>query len=127
MVEGVGAGVTGLASGDRVLLQWANSCGNCFQCVRGRFVLCERRGWTPGGHAHADATRLRDEPVTRAFNLGTLSEVAVVQSTAVVKIEGEIPVVSACLLGGGVMTGSGSVVTSAKVEPGAAVVRLGGG
>ena len=126
-VERVGAGVSGVAPGDRVLLQWANPCGGCFQCVRGRFVLCEQRGLTAGGHAHAEATRRRGEPLTRAFNLGTLAEATVVQSTAVIRIDADMPMSSACLLGCGVMTGYGSVVNAARVEPGSSVVVLGAG
>jgi S-(hydroxymethyl)glutathione dehydrogenase/alcohol dehydrogenase len=126
-VEQVGPGVTEVVEGDCVLLQWANPCGQCFQCVRGLFVHCERRGWTTGGHAHAEATCRNGDRLSRAFNLGTLSETTVVQSTAVVKIEGRIPMSSACLLGCGVMTGYGSVVNAARVRPGTSVVVLGTG
>jgi S-(hydroxymethyl)glutathione dehydrogenase/alcohol dehydrogenase len=110
-----------------VLLTWAISCGTCFQCSRGNQVLCERLGLTPRGHAGLDRTTRAGAPVPRAFNLGTLSTATVVRKEAVVKLTTDIPATSACILGCGVMTGVGSVLNAARVEPGSSVVVLGCG
>lgn len=127
-----GPGVDHVAPGDRVLLTWAIACGSCFQCVRGAQVLCERLGgMTSAGHARPEAATRVDggAPISRAFNLGTMSTAAVVRREAVVPIPGDvdIPFPSACILGCGVMTGFGSVVNAAKVVAGSSVAVLGCG
>jgi S-(hydroxymethyl)glutathione dehydrogenase/alcohol dehydrogenase len=66
--------------------------------------------------------------VERSFNLGTLSEYALVKSSAVVKYtSARMPFTSASIIGCGVMTGFGSVVNAAKVTRGSSVVVLGTG
>jgi alcohol dehydrogenase len=40
IVEEVGAAVSGLRTGDRVVLSWAPSCGDCDDCRRGRPAAC---------------------------------------------------------------------------------------
>jgi S-(hydroxymethyl)glutathione dehydrogenase/alcohol dehydrogenase len=39
-----GPDVTSWKPGDRVMLNWAIPCGQCFQCVRGQENICEHRG-----------------------------------------------------------------------------------
>ena len=126
-VTAVGDGVTAVAVADRVLLTWAIACGTCFQCSRGSQVLCERLGIGPRGHAGRGAASRDGSPLYRAFNIGTLSTATVVREQAVVKLGDDISFSSACILGCGVMTGWGSVVHAAKVEPGTTVVVLGCG
>jgi len=71
---------------------------------------------------------LKQKPITRAFNLGTLSEYALVKSSAVVPLtENSTSFEEASLIGCGVMTGYGSVVRTAEVEPGSSVAVLGCG
>ena len=106
MVESVGAGVTHVVQGDRVLLNWAISGGSCFQCQHGNHALCEKHSPVAGvdslgGHAHSLATTLDDRPVERSFHLGTLSEWTVVRQEAVIKLPEDIPWASACILGCG--------------------------
>ena len=79
MVESVGAGVTHVVQEDRVLLNWAISCGSCFLCQHGNHALYEKQSPVAGGdsmdgHAHSLAITLVDRPVERSFHLGTLSE-----------------------------------------------------
>src|SRR5690349_20141091 len=61
----VGEGVDHVAPGDPVLLNWAISCGRCFQCRAGNFALCEVNSPVAGkgGHAHPDATTLHGSPI----------------------------------------------------------------
>ena len=92
-----------------------------------RKALARCRGRFHGRHAHSLATTLGDRPVERSFHLGTLSEWTVVRQEAVIKLPLDIPWASACILGCGVMTGFGSVVNAAKVQPGQSVVVLGCG
>lgn len=132
VVVEVGAGVTHVKAGDPVLLNWAISCGRCFQCRIGNHALCEENspvaGRVPGGgHAHPEATTLDGRPIRRSFHIGTISTHTVVRKEAVVKIPFEMPFESACIMGCGVMTGYGSAVNAARVEPGSSVVVLGCG
>lgn len=132
VVREVGEGVGHVAPGDAVLLNWAIPCGDCFQCRRGADVLCERSRpahvMEPSeGHAHREGTRWRGTPVDRSFNLGTLSGLALVRAAAVTPLGTGIPFPSACIVGCGVMTGFGSAVNIAKIQPGETAVVIGCG
>ena len=132
VVRSVGADVAHVRPGDRVLLNWAISCGACFQCAAGNQALCERnspvaRRVPGGGHAHADGTLRRGSPIDRSFNLGTMSSLALVRREAVIPIDVEISFAAACIVGCGVMTGYGSVVNAARVVAGSAVAVIGVG
>src|SRR3712207_4015205 len=41
IVEQVGAGVTSLKPGDRVVIPFVIACGTCFMCKRGLMTQCE--------------------------------------------------------------------------------------
>lgn len=130
-----GADVKNIKEGDRVILNWATPCGYCFQCLVGNQHICEnnspvvasKNGYS-AGHASIGGTLLNGVPVERSFNLGTLSEFALVKSSAVVINNcASLASVAACILGCGVMTGYGSAVNAAKVRPGSSVVVIGTG
>jgi Zn-dependent alcohol dehydrogenase len=59
--------------------------------------------------------------------LGTFSQYATVNEASVVKIDDDLPLSRACLLGCGVTTGWGSAVHTADVAPGDTVVVVGCG
>lgn len=122
VVQVVGPGVTHVIPGDRVLLNWAIPCGDCFQCRRGAENICENKPTVPD-----ERFAYNGQLINAAFNLGTMSTHTVVPKQAVIKIETEIPFTSACIMGCGVMTGWGSVVNAAQVEKGSSVVVLGTG
>lgn len=122
VVEAVGSDVAHVQPGDPVLLNWAISCGTCFQCVRGNTSLCER-----DGHAHMEGTTWQGEPIERSFAIGTMSTYTLVRKEAVLKIDVEIGFPAAAIVGCGVMTGYGSAVKAAQVVPGSSVAVLGCG
>ena len=128
----VGAAVDHVKEGDIVLLNWAISCGKCFQCRTGNLAICENNSPAAArkplkGHAHLQGTLHQRNGIERSFNIGTLSSHTLVRKEAVVKIERDIPFASAAILGCGVMTGYGSVVNAAKVSEGSSVVVIGCG
>ena len=133
IVEKVGPNVTTVAVGDKVMLNWAIPCYQCFQCQEGNQHICERNSAVTAGntisqgHATVESTTLNQAPIERAFSLGTMSEYTLVREAACVKISVEMPFASAAIVGCGVMTGYGSVVNAAKVKAGTSVVVLGTG
>jgi S-(hydroxymethyl)glutathione dehydrogenase / alcohol dehydrogenase len=132
VVRRVGPGVTHVAIGVRVVLNWCIPCGTCYQCQRGDTVLCETSRpahvMAPSrGHAHAEGTTWRGQPVDRSFNIGTLSGLALVRKEAVTAIPDDVPFPVAAISGCGVMTGVGSAINVACVAPGESVVVLGCG
>lgn len=131
----VGSAVQDLKVGDQVILNWATPCMHCFQCQEGNQHICENNspvvaggnGHT-SGHASLDSTQWNGKSIERSFNLGTLSEYALVKEAAAVKInEQELNFSAACIVSCGVMTGYGSVVNAAKLKAGSSAVILGCG
>lgn len=133
LVVEVGDKVKSLKKGDKVMLNWAIPCYECFQCQEGNQHICEKNSAVTagnkvsGGHATFDSTTYLENPIEKAFSLGTMSEYTLVREAACVKILVEMPFSSAAIVGCGVMTGYGSVVNAAKVQPGRSVVVLGTG
>lgn len=134
-VFAVGPDVEGFQTGDKVILNWATPCYDCFQCKLGNEHICEQNspvvaggnGFTPG-HAHLEGTRWNGQPIERSFNLGTLAEYALVKASALVKMTADVPYASASIVSCGVMTGVGSVINviDGKPEDSAAVLGTGG-
>jgi Zn-dependent alcohol dehydrogenase len=122
IVAKIGPGVTHVAEGDRVMLNWAMPCGNCAACRTGLRNVCENKPRVGDGRF-----RFRGTGIATAFGLGTMSTYTVVPAAAVVKMTVEMPHTSACILGCCVMTGYGSVVNVARVEPGSSVAVIGAG
>lgn len=122
VVQQIGPGVTHVKPGDRVLLNWSQKCGECFQCQRGSDSLCENRQRPP-----VERTRYRGEGIDRMFFLGTMSTHTVVAKQAVNRIDVDISFPAAAIVGCGVMTGYGSAVNTAKIEPGTSVAVIGAG
>lgn len=122
VVRACGSEVRHVVPGDRVLLNWAIPCGECFQCRRGAENICEHKPTVPN-----QRFRYKDQVINTSFNLGTMATHTVVPWQAVVKMDVDIPFPSAAILGCGVMTGFGSVVNAAKVEKRSSVVVLGTG
>ena len=137
VVEQVGTAVKDFSVGDAVILNWATPCHVCFQCQEGNQHICENNspvvaggnGATPG-HAELDSTQWRGKALERSFNLGTLSEFALVKASALVRVDdadGNLNFSAAAIVSCGVMTGYGSVVNSAKLAAGSSAVVLGCG
>ena len=128
IVEEVGAGVESLEVGDHVVLSWTPYCGACPQCLRGRYVCASWRRRTNNLLGDGQPRRWRgDEAVHAMGGLGTFGEQTVVPETGAVRIDRSLPLDVAALVGCAVMTGVGSVLNTAAVEPGATVVVVGCG
>ncbi len=130
IVQEVGPGVTGIVPGDHVVLAFIPACGTCRYCTEGHSNLCDLGAGIILG-PQTDGTyrfHAKGEDVGQMCMLGTFSPYTVVPGTSVVKIDDDIPLVSAALVGCGVTTGFGSAAHSAEIKPGetAVVMGLGG-
>lgn len=130
IVEAVGEGVTRLQVGDHVTLSWTPDCGDCFYCQRGQPNLCETYTEPIWNGVMLDGTsrvRWQDAPVYIYCGLGTFAEYAVVPEASCVKIDKQIPLQAAALVGCAVATGVGAALYTANVKPGDSVVVYGAG
>ncbi|MGW5660524.1 Zn-dependent alcohol dehydrogenase [Streptomyces sp. NPDC003758] len=124
-VVSVGEGVTHVAPGDGVVLNWAPSCGSCHACARGEVWLCAD-ALTGAGAVHArradDGTDLHP-----GLNVAAFAEETVVAASCVLPAPDGVPLTDAALLGCAVLTGYGAVHHAAKVRPGETVAVFGVG
>ena len=128
VVDAVGPGVVDLSPGDHVILSWAPTCGRCHYCVIGRPNLCERR--MPGRGVLLDGTTrmsLRGQPVHHYGHVATYASSTVVPESSAIRIDADMPLDRAALIGCSVMTGVGAVTNSAAVPAGASMAVFGVG
>lgn len=124
-VEAVGEGVTSASPGDRVVLNWAPACRDCWFCAGGEPYLCERSGEA----ARTPYAALPDgTPVHAGLGTAAFAEATNVPENALVPLPDGVDAAAAALLGCAVLTGWGAVANSAEVGAGAsvAVIGLGG-
>ena len=126
----VGEGVTSLAPGDHVVFSFVPACGRCPSCASGHSNLCDNGAALLVGAQMDGTTRhhARGQDIWTMVCLGTFAKHTVVNEMSCVKIEDDIPLELACLVGCGVTTGWGSSVYAAEVRPGdnVAVIGVGG-
>jgi S-(hydroxymethyl)glutathione dehydrogenase/alcohol dehydrogenase len=131
VVTKVGPGVTRLAPGDHVVTAFIPACGVCEPCSRGLQNLCDLGMYLFEGVAIADQTHRVTQNgvgVMQQCLVGTFSPYITVHEASVVKIEDDIPLHLAALLGCGVATGWGSAVEigATKADDTVLVVGVGG-
>jgi NDMA-dependent alcohol dehydrogenase len=127
VVEAIGPGVRGVAEGDHVVLSFVPACGRCHWCAIGRENLCDKGIGIQVGLQQDGTSRhhVRGQDARLMCMLGTFSSHTVVHEDSVVKIDQDIPLDKAALVGCGVTTGFGTAVYGAEVQPGDTVAVLG--
>ncbi len=128
IVTKVGAGVTSVKEGDHVVTAFIPACGMCPPCSNGHQNLCDMGAFLLGGVAIADGTHrvtARGQGVSPMCLLGTFSPYITVNQASVVKIDDDLPLDKAALVGCGVTTGWNSSVKVADTRPGETVVIIG--
>ncbi|MFJ6898455.1 Zn-dependent alcohol dehydrogenase [Streptomyces hokutonensis] len=124
-VVAVGEGVTHIAPGDPVVLNWAPSCGTCHACTLGEVWLCAN---ALNGAADVYAHRASDgSDLHPGLNVAAFAEETVVSAACVLPLPDGIPLTDAALLGCAVLTGYGAVHHSAQVREGETVAVFGVG
>ncbi len=122
VVEAVGDGVTGVAPGDFVILNWRAVCGQCRACRRGRPWYCFAT------HNAAQKMTLEDGTVlSPALGIGAFVGKTLVAAGQCTKVDPAVPPEVAGLLGCGVMAGLGAALNTAPVTRGDSVAVIGCG
>jgi S-(hydroxymethyl)glutathione dehydrogenase/alcohol dehydrogenase len=127
IVEEVGVGVRSLAPGDKVLLAPLAPCGRCYWCVRGEASICQEAMAALGGVFADGSTPLsrNGSVVYRGLGVGGFGEIVVTTEAGAVKIDADVPLDVAAVVGCAIQTGVGAVFNTAKVEEGATVLVMG--
>ncbi|PKV84861.1 Zn-dependent alcohol dehydrogenase [Streptomyces sp. TLI_146] len=123
-VVSVGEGVTSVAPGDGVVLNWAPSCGSCHPCSLGEVWLCVNALTGVGAVYARTAAGTELHP---GLNVAAFAEETVVAENCLLPLPEGIPLTEAALLGCAVLTGYGAVHHSAKVREGETVAVFGVG
>jgi S-(hydroxymethyl)mycothiol dehydrogenase len=122
IVEAVGEGVTGLAAGDFVILNWRAVCGQCRACRRGRPWYCFAT------HNATQKMTLTDGTVlSPALGIGAFAEKTLVAAGQCTKVNAAVRPEVAGLLGCGVMAGLGAAINTGGVTRGDSVAVIGCG
>ena len=129
IVETVGPGVSHLAPGDHVVLTPVAACGNCYYCQRNEHSLCVNSMSIMTGTLMDGETGLsqKGQRVIRGVGVGALAEYVITPATGAVKVNPDIPLETACVIGCALQTGVGAVLNTAGVEEGATVLIMGAG
>jgi NDMA-dependent alcohol dehydrogenase len=125
----VGPGVTTVAPGDHVVLGFIPACGRCPACAVGQQHLCDLGAFLLAGRQVTDFTARHHATDGRDLGLmcclGTFEPMTVVGEASCIKIDPDIPLDKAALVGCGVTTGWGSAVYAGDVRAGETVVVAG--
>jgi S-(hydroxymethyl)mycothiol dehydrogenase len=122
VVSAVGEGVTNVAVGDFVVLNWRAVCGQCRACLKGRPWYCFATYNATQKMTLTDGTEL-----SPALGIGAFVEKTLVHSGQCTKVDSAAPASAAGLLGCGVMAGFGAAVNTGGVSRGDSVAVIGCG
>ncbi|MFN8191398.1 MAG: S-(hydroxymethyl)mycothiol dehydrogenase [Nocardioidaceae bacterium] len=122
IVESVGAGVTNIAPGDFVILNWRAVCGNCRACNRGEPWYCFATH-----NATQRMTLLDGTELSPALGIGAFAEKTLVAAGQCTKVDAAARPAAVGLLGCGVMAGLGAAINTGNVGRGKSVAVIGCG
>ncbi|MFC5722923.1 S-(hydroxymethyl)mycothiol dehydrogenase [Streptomyces gamaensis] len=122
VVESVGAGVSEVAPGDFVILNWRAVCGQCRACRRGRPWYCFATHNARQRMTLQDGTEL-----SPALGIGAFAEKTLVAAGQCTKVDPAAAPAAAGLLGCGVMAGLGAALNTGAVGRGDTVAVIGCG
>jgi S-(hydroxymethyl)glutathione dehydrogenase/alcohol dehydrogenase len=130
LVEAVGDEVTSVKPGDEVVLSWAPSCGDCWDCRRGRPAACVNLHRAIGNGTLVDGTTgmtIDGETLYRGTATGCLQERLTVTERVALPLGDGVPLEEAALLGCAALTGVGAVLYAGRTQPGESVLIVGAG
>src|SRR6059036_1045255 len=126
VVEAVGVEVTTLRPGDHVVACLSGFCGACAQCLAGHPNLC-----VGGLVARPDGAPPRlsqkGEALRQFIGISSYAERMLLHENSVVKIDDDLPLDRAALVGCRVLTGVGAALRTSGLEAGQTVAVFGCG
>ena len=122
VVDAVGDGVSEVAVGDFVILNWRAVCGQCRACSRGEPWYCFSTFNAQQKMTLADGT-----PLSPALGIGAFADKTLVAAGQCTKVDPGVAPEVAGLLGCGVMAGLGAAMNTAVVRRGETVAVIGCG
>jgi S-(hydroxymethyl)glutathione dehydrogenase/alcohol dehydrogenase len=126
VVEAVGPDVTTVRPGDHVVACLSGFCGSCAQCLSGHPNLC-----VGGAVARPESAPPRlaqkGEALRQFIGISSYAERMLLHENSVVKIDPDLPLDRAALVGCGVLTGVGAALRSSGLEAGQTVAVFGCG
>lgn len=122
IVEAVGEGVTNVAPGDYVVLNWRAVCGECRACKKGQPWYCFNTANATQKMTLEDGTEL-----SPALGIGAFIEKTLVAAGQCTKVDPDARPAAAGLLGCGIMAGIGAAINTAAVQRGESVAVIGCG
>ena len=130
IVEAVGAGVTAVQPGDKVLLSF-NSCGHCPRCTSGNPAYCfeffPRNMMCARGDGSSRLSQHGHAVSDNCFGQSSFAGRAIASERNILKLAPDADLALFAPLGCGVQTGVGAVLRSLKAKAGEALLVVGGG
>jgi S-(hydroxymethyl)glutathione dehydrogenase/alcohol dehydrogenase len=126
VVEAVGAEVTTVKPGDHIVACLSGFCGNCPQCLSGHPNLCTG-GIVTRPEAAAPRLSQNGQPLRQFIGISSYAEKMLLHENSLVKIDPDLPLDQAALVGCGVLTGVGAALRSSGLEAGQTVAVFGCG
>lgn len=127
IVEAVGSEVRSVKVGDAVVTCLSAHCGHCEFCVTGQLALCLGGGTRRSKDSPPRMTYPNGDPVLQMLNLSSFAEKMLIDESACVAINPDMPLDKASVLGCAVITGSSAVFQACNVTPGESVAVIGCG
>jgi S-(hydroxymethyl)mycothiol dehydrogenase len=122
LVDRVGEGVTEVAPGDFVVLNWRAVCGQCRACAKGKPQYCFATRNATQKMTLADGTEL-----SPALGIGAFADKTLVAAGQATKVDPSVDPAAAGLLGCGVMAGFGAAVNTGGIGLGDSIAVFGCG
>ena len=122
VVESVGEGVTEVAVGDFVVLNWRAVCGECRACRKGKLEYCFNTHNAKQKMTLVDGTEL-----SPALGIGAFADKTLVAAGQATKVDPSASPAAAGLLGCGVMAGIGAAMLTGNTQRGDSVAVFGCG
>ncbi len=126
VVEAVGEGVTSVAVGDFVILNWRAVCGECRACNRGEPQYCFATHNATQKMTLADGEHAGTE-LSPALGIGAFAEKTLVAAGQCTKVDPAARPAAVGLLGCGVMAGIGAAINTGGATRGRSVAVIGCG
>jgi S-(hydroxymethyl)mycothiol dehydrogenase len=120
VVEAVGEGVTNVAPGDFVVLNWRAVCGECRACRKGVHRNCFDT------HNALQPMTFEGRPLTAALGIGSFAEKTLVAAGQCTRVP-QVDPAAAGLIGCGIMAGFGAAVITGELQRGESIAVFGCG